>query len=78
MEQLNKKITHLFLIRNEKEYQLANKVIQKKLFIDFVILYISNEVPYLIDKHTNLQNVMRWEDVGVGDLTLNRYWLENY
>ncbi len=73
---MNKK--YLFLIRNKEEWDSVNKLVKKNKFKDFIQLTISDEAPYLINTLTDFKNVMLWENVGVSDLHLNRYWIDNY
>lgn len=71
-------INNLFLIKDEKEYQIANKIIETRKLEDFVILSLDLKEPYLVDKYSHLDNVMRWEDFDVPNLDFNRYWMEEY
>lgn len=71
-------INNLFLIKDQEEYQIANKIIETRKLEDFVILSLDLREPYLVDKYPHLDKVMRWEEFGMVSLDLNRYWMEEY
>jgi len=71
-------IGNLFLIRDEKEYKLAEKIIEERKINDFVMLSWSGKEPYAVNTCVHLKKVMKWEEFQVKGLNLNLYWLVNY
>lgn len=71
-------INTLFLIRDEKEYQIAERIIKKRCLNNFVILSWSEKEPYIADTCSNLKGVMKWAEFQVNDMNLTGYWLINY
>jgi|GEM_PF-4331207 len=69
---------HVFLIGDEPDYLLSRQI-AKDLHIEKpTILTCSSEAPYLTNDMLHLAGVSSWEDMGIGDLTISRYWLDHY
>jgi hypothetical protein len=68
----------LFLIKNESEYQSVNNFIGLHNLTDYDMLSIKSEYPYLVDDFAHNQNVSQWQKYDVTDLSMSRYWLEEY
>lgn len=71
-------INTLFLIRNEKEYQIAERIIEKRRLNGSVMLSWSEKEPYIADTCSNLKGVMKWAEFQINDMNLSGYWFTNY
>lgn len=69
---------NLFLIKNELEYQSVNNFVELHGLTDYDILTIQSEYPYLINNFAHNQNVSQWQKYDVIDISMSRYWLEEY
>lgn len=74
----NATIKNLFLIRNELEYQAVIKLAQSNCLLEYEILTIKDEHPYLVNDCASLEKVSTWQDWGVVDPGFSRYWLNEY
>lgn len=68
----------VFLISDESDYNLSLKISRSYGLDNATILTLSSSAPYLTDDLIHLPQVTSWQDVGIGDLSISRYWLDNY
>lgn len=68
----------LFLIKNESEYQSVNNFVELHDLTDYDILSLQSEYPYLVNDFAHNQNVSKWKKYDVIDLSMSRYWLDEY
>ncbi|MCP4613459.1 MAG: hypothetical protein GY845_32610 [Planctomycetes bacterium] len=69
---------NLFLINDNEQYCIAEKIIEVRNIESYSILSLDYKEPYLVNKFQDVTDISTWQDFGILDPTLNRYWLEEY